>query len=127
MLLTLQCFFHDKGILFFDELNRCPEKVQNALLQVLEEGKATIGSYDVDFDIEGAEIFHSRVDLKFNSQTNQYEYAGEDYGFVSFKGEGFMGSINIKDGKLNELELTSLAGRGKDVTIKFKNGQQIIL
>lgn len=44
-------FKADKGILFFDELNRCPEKAQNALLQVLEEGKATIGSYDVDFDI----------------------------------------------------------------------------
>ncbi len=45
-------FKADKGILFFDELNRCPEKVQNALLQVLEEKKATIGSYDVDFDID---------------------------------------------------------------------------
>lgn len=41
-------FKADGGILFFDELNRCPEKVQNALLQVLEEGKATIGSYLVD-------------------------------------------------------------------------------
>ncbi|MBL7055827.1 MoxR family ATPase [Candidatus Woesearchaeota archaeon] len=45
-------FKADKGILFFDELNRCPEKVQNALLQVLEEKKATIGSYDIDFDID---------------------------------------------------------------------------
>ena len=45
-------FKADKGILFFDELNRCPEKLQNALLQVLEEGKATIGSYDVDFEID---------------------------------------------------------------------------
>ena len=45
-------FKADKGVLFFDELNRCPEKVQNALLQVLEEQKATIGSYDVDFDID---------------------------------------------------------------------------
>lgn len=45
-------FKADKGVLFFDELNRCPEKLQNALLQVLEEGKATIGSYDVDFDID---------------------------------------------------------------------------
>ncbi len=42
-------FKADGGILFFDELNRCPEKVQNALLQVLEEGKATIGTYLVDF------------------------------------------------------------------------------
>jgi MoxR-like ATPase len=41
-------FKADNGVLFFDELNRCPEKLQNALLQVLEEGKATIGSYDVD-------------------------------------------------------------------------------
>jgi len=44
-------FKANNGILFFDELNRCPEKLQNALLQVLEERKATIGSYDVDFDI----------------------------------------------------------------------------
>jgi MoxR-like ATPase len=42
-------FKADQGILFFDELNRCPEKVQNALLQVLEEGKATVGTYLVDF------------------------------------------------------------------------------
>lgn len=38
---------HD-GILFFDELNRAPEKTQNALLQVLEEGTVTIGSYTID-------------------------------------------------------------------------------
>ena len=38
------------GVLFFDELNRCPEKLQNALLQVLEEKKATIGSYNVDIE-----------------------------------------------------------------------------
>lgn len=43
-------FKANNGILFFDELNRCPEKLQNAMLQVLEERKATIGSYDVDFD-----------------------------------------------------------------------------
>ncbi|MEM3370953.1 MAG: ATP-binding protein [Candidatus Woesearchaeota archaeon] len=42
-------FRANNGILFFDELNRCPEKLQNALLQVLEEGKITIGSYEVDF------------------------------------------------------------------------------
>jgi MoxR-like ATPase len=45
-------FKADKGILFFDEINRSPEKLQNALLQVLEEGEATIGSYDVNFDID---------------------------------------------------------------------------
>jgi len=36
------------GVLFFDELNRCPEKIQNALLQVLEEGKATLGAYTIE-------------------------------------------------------------------------------
>ncbi|MBN1385503.1 AAA family ATPase [Candidatus Woesearchaeota archaeon] len=41
-------FRANNGILFFDELNRCPEKLQNALLQVLQEGYATIGSYDID-------------------------------------------------------------------------------
>lgn len=41
-------FRANNGILFFDEVNRCPEKLQNALLQVLQEGKATIGSYTVD-------------------------------------------------------------------------------
>lgn len=40
------------GILFFDEVNRCSEKLQNALLQVLEERHVTIGSYDVDFPAE---------------------------------------------------------------------------
>ena len=45
-------FKANNGVLFFDELNRCPEKLQNALLQVLEEGKATIGSYDVDFELD---------------------------------------------------------------------------
>jgi Mg-chelatase subunit ChlI len=38
------------GVLFFDEINRCSEKLQNALLQALEEKKVTIGSYKLDFD-----------------------------------------------------------------------------
>ncbi len=45
-------FKANNGILFFDELNRCPEKIQNALLQVLEERKATISSYDVEIDMD---------------------------------------------------------------------------
>ena len=39
----------NRGVVFFDEINRVPEKLQNALLQVLEEGIATIGPYDVDY------------------------------------------------------------------------------
>ncbi len=35
------------GVLFFDEINRAPERIQNLLLEVLEEGTITIGSYNV--------------------------------------------------------------------------------
>jgi len=42
-------FKANAGVLFFDEVNRCSDKLQNALLQVLQEKIATIGSYDVDF------------------------------------------------------------------------------
>ena len=45
-------FKANNGILFFDEVNRAPEKLQNALLQVLQERKATIGSYDMDFEAD---------------------------------------------------------------------------
>ncbi len=45
-------FRANNGILFFDEINRCPPKLQNAMLQVLEERKATIGSYNVDFEAD---------------------------------------------------------------------------
>ncbi|MFW6383632.1 MAG: AAA family ATPase [Nanoarchaeota archaeon] len=43
-------FKANNGVLFFDEINRCPEKLQNALLQVLEERTATVASYDIDFE-----------------------------------------------------------------------------
>jgi len=40
-------FRANHGVLFFDEINRAPEKVQNSLLQVLEENEVTLGSYKV--------------------------------------------------------------------------------
>ena len=43
-------FKANNGVLFFDELNRAPEKLQNALLQALQERTVTIGSYDVDLE-----------------------------------------------------------------------------
>ena len=43
-------FRANQGVLFFDEINRAPERLQNALLQVLEERKATIGNYDIEFE-----------------------------------------------------------------------------
>ncbi len=41
-----------KGVLFFDEINRAPPKVQNALLQVLEEGTVTIGSFEIEIPVD---------------------------------------------------------------------------
>lgn len=61
-------FKANKGVLFFDELNRCPEKLQNALLQVLEEGKATIGSYNVDLE----------TDFIFIGTMNPEDFAGTE-------------------------------------------------
>ncbi|NQU79790.1 AAA family ATPase [Candidatus Woesearchaeota archaeon] len=43
-------FKANNGVLFFDELNRAPEKLQNALLQALQERTVTIGSHDVDLE-----------------------------------------------------------------------------
>jgi Mg-chelatase subunit ChlI len=43
-------FRANKKIFFFDEINRCPQKLQNTLLQVLAEKKATIGSYEIDIE-----------------------------------------------------------------------------
>lgn len=43
-------FKANNGVLFFDELNRAPEKLQNALLQALQERVVTIGSYDLDLE-----------------------------------------------------------------------------
>ncbi len=41
-------FMANNGILFFDEINRISEKLQNALLQVIEEGFVTLGGYKID-------------------------------------------------------------------------------
>tara|TARA_Y100000310_G_scaffold186269_1_gene186394 strand:- start:48798 stop:49784 length:987 start_codon:yes stop_codon:yes gene_type:complete len=61
-------FKANQGVLFFDELNRCPEKLQNALLQVLEEKKATIAGYDIDFP----------VDFIFIGSMNPEDFAGTE-------------------------------------------------
>lgn len=61
-------FKANRGVLFFDELNRCPEKLQNAMLQVLEEGRATIGSYDVELP----------ADFIFIGSMNPDDFAGTE-------------------------------------------------
>lgn len=58
----------NRGVLFFDELNRCPERLQNALLQVLEEHKATIAGYIVDYP----------ANFIFIATMNPAEFAGTE-------------------------------------------------
>lgn len=41
-----------QGVLFFDEVNRASEKLQNALLQALQEGHVTLGSHDVPVPVD---------------------------------------------------------------------------
>lgn len=42
----------NRKILFVDEINRLSEKLQNTLLQVLQEGQLSIGNYETDFSID---------------------------------------------------------------------------
>lgn len=42
----------NRKVLFVDEINRLPEKMQNTLLQVLQEGEMTIGNFDIDCRID---------------------------------------------------------------------------
>lgn len=58
----------NRGVLFFDELNRCPERLQNALLQVLEEHTATIGGYLIDYP----------ADFVLIATMNPAEFAGTE-------------------------------------------------
>jgi len=55
-----------RKILFIDELNRVPERTQNALLQVLEEGTTTVAGFDIDL----------HVDTLVVATQNPEEYAG---------------------------------------------------
>ncbi|MGM5488032.1 MAG: AAA family ATPase [Nanobdellota archaeon] len=86
-------FKANKGVLFFDELNRCPEKLQNALLQILEEGIATVGGYDIDFPADFifigtmnpedsstekiSDVFLDRVDLIYMSHPESLQFEDE--------------------------------------------------
>ncbi len=57
-----------RKILFIDEINRMPEKVQNTLLQVLEEGRTTIAGFDIELEIDTLLI----------ATANPEEYAGTE-------------------------------------------------
>jgi len=56
------------GVLFFDEINRAPPKVQNSLLELLEEKKITIGTYE----------FQIPLDIIFIATMNPENYYGTE-------------------------------------------------
>jgi Mg-chelatase subunit ChlI len=56
----------NRKILFVDEVNRVPERLQNTLLQVLQERVMSIGGLEVEFDI----------DTVFIATMNPEEHAG---------------------------------------------------
>ncbi|MEE8380497.1 MAG: AAA family ATPase, partial [Thermodesulfobacteriota bacterium] len=41
-----------RKIMFIDELNRVPQRTQNTLLQVLEEGTVTISGFDIEAQVD---------------------------------------------------------------------------
>ncbi|MFC1898720.1 AAA family ATPase [Chloroflexota bacterium] len=57
-----------RKILFIDELNRIPERTQNTLIQVLEEGTTTIAGFDITIPVDTIVI----------ATQNSEEYAGVD-------------------------------------------------
>lgn len=57
-----------RKILFIDELNRVPQRTQNTLVQVLEEGHTTIAGFDLS----------SQVDTLVVATENPEEYAGAE-------------------------------------------------
>lgn len=58
----------NRKILFIDELNRVPQRTQNTLVQVLEEGMTTIAGFDLS----------SEVDTLVVATENPEEYAGAE-------------------------------------------------
>ncbi len=57
-----------RKIVFIDELNRVPQRTQNTLVQVLEEGITTIAGFDFD----------SEVDTLVVATENPEDYAGAE-------------------------------------------------
>ena len=106
-------FKANQGVLFFDELNRCPEKLQNALLQVLEEKKATIGSYDVEFPADFIFIATMNPD-DFTGTEKLSEVLLDRFDMV------YMGYPESTD-----IEMEIIQKRGKDLKVKFP--QELIM
>jgi len=102
-------FKANKGVLFFDEINRCPEKLQNALLQVLEEGSATLGSYSIDFP----------ADFIFIATMNPEDYAATEQLSSVFLDRFDLIYVGYPESK--ELEKDIIEKSGQKLEVEFPN------
>lgn len=106
-------FKANNGILFFDEINRCNEKLQNAMLQLLQEKTVTIGSYSFDFEADFifiatmnpkdtnteklSDVFLDRFDLIYMNYPEKLDYETKIVKEKSFN----KNNINFSDDLLN--------------------------
>ena len=99
-------FKANKGILFFDEINRCPEKLQNAMLQVLEEGKVTLGSYS--FELPADFILIATMNPEDSSTEKLSDVFVDRFDFIY---------VNYPENVETEKEIVNL--RKSDIDISF--------
>src|SRR3989338_4309007 len=100
-------FRANNGVLFFDELNRCPEKLQNALLQVLEEREITIGSYSVNMP----------TNFIFIGTMNPEDYAGTEQLSSVFLDRFDLVYMGYPETNSLEIEIVKKKGRAIGITV----------
>ncbi len=90
-----------KGVLFFDEVNRAPPKVQNALLQLLEERRITIGPHE----------FEIPIDFIFIGTMNPEDYSGVERLSDVFLDRFDVIYMNYPENVENEKKIVLLKGK----------------
>ena len=105
----------NRKILFIDEINRLSERLQNTLLQVLQEHVITIGNFDVEFDIDTILI----------ATMNPAEYAGVERISEALKDRLERVKITYPTAE-EELEIVQRYGVKTDREIPLKLAQEIV-
>lgn len=105
----------NRKILFIDEINRLSERLQNTLLQVLQEHVITIGNFDVEFDIDTVLI----------ATMNPAEYAGVERISEALKDRLERVKITYPTAE-EELEIVQRYGVKTDKEIPLKLAEDIV-
>jgi Mg-chelatase subunit ChlI len=105
-----------RKIMFIDELNRVPQRTQNTLLQVLEEGSITISGFDIE----------AQVDTLVVATENPEEYAGAERISENLGDRFERLSIDYPTVE-QEMEILKLYGKKiKPVEVPAKMNQKIV-